>query len=122
MSSLADQLSRSLLSFIRATGAKSAAVLRVDGLPVVHEAIEGDVRTAIAVAASVLGFSERAVELLGGWSLDYVIMKCKEGHVLVKKGRQLLLTAVAEERAAVGLLVHEADRVLKEIEGLLRLQ
>jgi predicted regulator of Ras-like GTPase activity (Roadblock/LC7/MglB family) len=101
---------------------QAAALVRVSGLTVMSfmpDDVEQERVAAMSAVMLLLG--ERITGSLRSGALDKVYIKGEEGHiVLMAVGREAVLTAMAQERAPLGLLFVEMRRAAERLKRLVK--
>lgn len=96
---------------------EASAVVSVDGL-IMASALAADVEEdrVSAMSAAMLSLGERIASELGRGSLDQVYIKGDSGFiVLTAVGDEAVLTALAREKAKLGLIFLEMRRAAEEL-------
>ena len=101
----------------------SAAVMTADGLPLVVLMGKGEVeKLQLAAAIASLGsLSEQTAMQLGiGKHMD-LMMRCRKGHLLIRRvGTANVLAVLADKSAPLGVISLIIDSVAKRVQRLLR--
>lgn len=98
----------------------ASAVVSVDGLTMAS-ALPGDVEEdrVAAMSAAMLSLGERIASELGRGELDEVYIRGEDGYVLLTAiGKESVLTALASEKAKLGLIFLEMRRAAEDLEKL----
>lgn len=100
---------------------EASAVVSVDGLTIAS-ALPQDVEEdrVSAMSAAMLSLGERIASELGRGNLDQVYIKGKEGYVvLMSVGEEAVLTALAREKAKLGLIFLDMRRATVDLAKLI---
>jgi hypothetical protein len=101
---------------------EAAALVSTDGLPiasVLPEAVE-DNRLA-AMSAAMLSLGEQITGELARGSLEQVFIKGSGGHVILMSiSENIVLTALAGEKAKLGLILLEMRRTAEDLKTILQ--
>lgn len=113
-----ERLKRLLMALQRSLGGvEASAVISLDGLSIssaLPPGIEED--QLAAIAAAMLGLSEKTVQQLERGEFEHVLIKGPKGYVVIMSaGPDAVLTAVTDEAAKLGLLLIEMRRYAGEI-------
>ena len=105
----------------RVSDIKAAAVVRRDGLVVVHTLPEGiDPNMVAAMLAAIVGASEMATETLEQGRFQRAIIESDQGKLLsTGAGEQALLVALVYSDANLGLVLMAMERVAQRIDHIL---
>lgn len=108
----------------RVSDIKAAAVVRRDGLVVVHTLPDGiDPNMVAAMLAAIVGASEMATETLDQGRFQRAIIESDQGKLLsTGAGDQALLVALVYSDANLGLVLMAMDRVAERIDHILSRQ
>jgi len=100
---------------------EASAVVSVDGLTIAS-ALPQDVEEdrVSAMSAAMLSLGERIASELGRGNLDQVYIKGGQGYVvLMSVGEDAVLTALAREKAKLGLIFLDMRRATEELTSLI---
>lgn len=100
---------------------EASAVVSVDGLTIAS-ALPQDVEEdrVSAMSAAMLSLGERIASELGRGSLDQVYIKGEMGYViLMSVGEEAVLTALAREKAKLGLIFLDMRRTAEALSKLI---
>lgn len=105
----------------RVSEIKAAAVVRRDGLVVVHTLPEGiDPRMVAAMIAAIVGASEMATEALAQGHFQRAIIESDEGKLLsTGAGEEALLVTLVYSDANLGLVLMAMERAARRIDEIL---
>jgi uncharacterized protein len=100
---------------------EASAVVSVDGLPIASALPQGVEEDRVsAMSAAMLSLGERIASELGRGSLAQVYIKGENGYVvLMSVGEEAVLTALARERAKLGLILLEMRRAVESLAKLI---
>ena len=116
--SRSEQMVASLRSMqAAAPDIEASAVVSVDGL-IMASALPADVEEdrVSAMSAAMLSLGERIAGELGRGGLDQVYIKGTDGFiVLTAVGEEAVLTALANQKAKLGLIFLEMRRAAEEL-------
>jgi predicted regulator of Ras-like GTPase activity (Roadblock/LC7/MglB family) len=100
---------------------EASAVVSVDGLTIASALPQGVEEDRVsAMSAAMLSLGERIAGELGRGSLDQVYIRGETGYVvLMSVGQDAVLTALARERAKLGLIFLDMRRVAEDLEQLI---
>jgi len=100
---------------------EASAVVSVDGLPIASALPQGVEEDRVsAMSAAMLSLGERIASELGRGSLAQVYIKGEKGYVvLMSVGEEAVLTALARERAKLGLILLEMRRAAESLAKLI---
>ena len=100
---------------------EASAIVSVDGLTIASALPQGVEEDRVsAMSAAMLSLGERIANELGRGGLDQVYIKGREGYViLMSVGEEAVLTALARERAKLGLIFLDMRRATEDIENLI---
>lgn len=116
--SRSDQMVASLRAMqAAAPDIEASAVVSVDGL-IMASALPAEVEEdrVSAMSAAMLSLGERIAGELGRGALDQVYIKGDEGFiVLTAVGEEAVLTALARQKAKLGLIFLEMRRAAEEL-------
>ncbi len=96
---------------------EASAVVSVDGL-IVASALPSDVEEdrVSAMSAAMLSLGERISGELGRGTLDQVFVRGEHGYVLLMAiGQDAVLTALADGRAKLGMVLLDMKRTANEL-------
>ncbi len=100
---------------------EGSAIVSVDGLSIataLQQEIEED--RVSAMSAAMLSLGERIASELGRGSLEQVYIKGESGFVvLMAIGEEAVLTALASEKAKLGLIFLDMRRAVEDFEKLI---
>jgi predicted regulator of Ras-like GTPase activity (Roadblock/LC7/MglB family) len=105
----------------RISDVKAAAVVRRDGLVVVHTLPEAiDPKVVAAMLAAIVGASEMATDALEQGRFQRAIIESDEGKLLsTGAGGEALLVALVYSDANLGLVLMAMERAARRIEEIL---
>jgi len=105
----------------RISDVKAAAVVRRDGLVVVHTLPEGiDPKVVAAMLAAIVGASEMATDALEQGRFQRAIIESDEGKLLsTGAGEEALLVALVYSDANLGLVLMAMEKAARRIEEIL---
>lgn len=100
---------------------EASAVVSVDGLSIASALPQGIEEDRVsAMSAAMLSLGERISDELGRGSLEQVYIKGENGYVvLMSVGEEAVLTALAREKAKLGLIFLDMRRAAEDIAKLL---
>ncbi|WP_456457067.1 roadblock/LC7 domain-containing protein [Thermovibrio sp.] len=113
LSDLADSLGSDLLGALIATP---------DGQVVVSLILKGslDSRKLAAMAAAVVGTSERLSNLLESGEFEDVLIRCEKENILARRtGKKAILVTVVKKDANIGLLNIEIEDATERVISVL---
>ncbi|MBT3189760.1 MAG: hypothetical protein HN736_07525 [Anaerolineae bacterium] len=100
---------------------EASAIVSVDGLSIASalpQEIEED--RVSAMSAAMLSLGERISSELGRGALEQVYIKGNKGFVvLMAVGEEAVLTALASEKAKLGLIFLDMRRAVEDLEKLI---
>lgn len=100
---------------------EASAIVSVDGLSIASalpQEIEED--RVSAMSAAMLSLGERIASELGRGGLEQVYIKGENGFVvLMAVGEEAVLTALASEKAKLGLIFLDMRRAVEDLEKLI---
>ena len=100
---------------------EASAIVSVDGLSIASalpQEIEED--RVSAMSAAMLSLGERIAGELGRGGLEQVYIKGEKGFVvLMAVGEEAVLTALASEKAKLGLIFLDMGRAVEDLEKLI---
>ena len=100
---------------------EASAIVSVDGLSIASalpQEIEED--HVSAMSAAMLSLGERIASELGRGELEQVYIKGESGFVvLMAVGEEAVLTALASEKAKLGLIFLDMRRAVEDLEKLI---
>jgi predicted regulator of Ras-like GTPase activity (Roadblock/LC7/MglB family) len=100
---------------------EASAVVSVDGLTIASalpREVEED--RVSAMSAAMLSLGERIANELGRGTLDQIYIKGEKGFVvLMSVGQEAVLTALASERAKLGLIFLDMRRATEDLVKLI---
>ena len=100
---------------------EGSAIVSVDGLSIataLQQEIEED--RVSAMSAAMLSLGERIASELGRGTLEQVYIKGEKGFVvLMAVGEEAVLTALASEKAKLGLIFLDMRRAVEDLEKLI---
>lgn len=104
------------------TDIKAAAVVRRDGLVVVHTLPDGvDPKIVAAMTAAIVGTSEMATVQLAQGRFVRAIVESEQGKLLsLGAGEEALLVALVYDDANLGLVLMALERAAKQVERILQ--
>lgn len=100
---------------------EASAVVSVDGLSIAS-ALPQDVEEdrVSAMSAAMLSLGDRISSELGRGTLNQVYVKGDEGYVILMSiGEEAVLTALANNRAKLGLILLDMRRTAEALEALI---
>ncbi len=100
---------------------EASAIVSVDGLTIAS-ALPQDVEEdrVSAMSAAMLSLGERIASELGRGTLDQVYIKGQNGYVvLMAVGEEAVLTALAREKAKLGLILLDMRRAAEDLVKLI---
>lgn len=99
---------------------EASAVISVDGLLMASALpVEVEEDRVSAMSAAMLSLGERIAGELGRGALDQVFIRGSNGYVIVTSvGEEAVLTALAREKAKLGLVFLEMRRAAQNLERL----
>lgn len=100
---------------------EASAVVSVDGLTIAS-ALPGDVEEdrVSAMSAAILSLGERIATELNRGLLDQVYIHGNDGYVILSAiGEEAVLTALAREKAKLGLVFLEMRRAAEDLNQLM---
>lgn len=100
---------------------EASAVVSVDGLTIASALPQGVEEDRVsAMSAAMLSLGERIAGELGRGSLDQVYIRGESGYVvLMSVGQDAVLTALAREKAKLGLIFLDMRRVTEDLQQLI---
>ena len=100
---------------------EASAVVSVDGLTIASALPQGVEEDRVsAMSAAMLSLGERIASELGRGELNQVYIKGGEGYViLMSVGEDAVLTALAHEKAKLGLIFLDMRRATEDLEKLI---
>jgi predicted regulator of Ras-like GTPase activity (Roadblock/LC7/MglB family) len=100
---------------------EASAVVSVDGLTIASALPQGVEEDRVsAMSAAMLSLGERIASELGRGSLAQVYIKGENGYVvLMSVGSEAVLTALARERAKLGLIFLDMRRAAEDLVKLI---
>jgi len=100
---------------------EASAIVSVDGLSIASALPQGIEEDRVsAMSAAMLSLGERISDELGRGSLEQVYIKGENGYVvLMSVGEEAVLTALAREKAKLGLIFLDMRRAAEDIAKLL---
>ena len=113
----------SLLNELNSTSAdiEASGVISTDGLMMASQLPAGlDEDRVGAMSAAMLSLGDRTASELGRGELDQVLIKGKEGYVLmVYAGSEAVVTVMAKANAKLGLIFLDVKRAAEQLAKLL---
>ena len=100
---------------------EASAIVSVDGLSIAS-ALPQDIEEdrVSAMSAAMLSLGERIASELGRGGLEQVYIKGERGFVvLMAVGEEAVLTALASEKAKLGLIFLDMRRAVEDLEKLI---
>ena len=100
---------------------EASAIVSVDGLSIAS-ALPQDIEEdrVSAMSAAMLSLGERIANELGRGNLEQVYIKGESGFVvLMAVGEEAVLTALASEKAKLGLIFLDMRRAVEDLEKLI---
>lgn len=114
-----EQLLVSILSDLNSTSSDitASAIISTDGLPIaVLLPNKFDVDRVGAMSATLLALGNRAIQELACGQLDQVMIKGKNGYILLSQaGDNAVLLLLAKESAKLGLILLDAKKASQSI-------
>jgi hypothetical protein len=112
-----DRYSQVLQELIRNTGLEGASLVSADGLPISSVLKPGMEEDRIAaMSAAILSLGERVVEELTKGALEQVVIKGRDGYVILTGiGSDAVLVALASDDAKLGLLLMEIKKAQEKL-------
>ncbi len=100
---------------------EASAIVSVDGLTIASALPQGVEEDRVsAMSAAMLSLGERIASELGRGSLDQVYIKGDSGYViLISVGEEAVLTALAREKAKLGLIFLDLRRAAEALVKLI---
>lgn len=100
---------------------EASAVVSVDGLCIASALPQGIEEDRVsAMSAAMLSLGERIASELGRGTLDQVYIKGESGYViLMSVGEEAVLTALAREKAKLGLIFLDLRRAAEALVNLI---
>ncbi len=100
---------------------EASAIVSVDGLTIASALPQGIEEDRVsAMSAAMLSLGERIATELGRGTLEQVYIKGEKGYVvLMAVGEDAVLTALAREKAKLGLIFLDMRRATEDIAKLL---
>ncbi len=121
MTEVSESLEETLSELGRVSDIKAAAVVRRDGLVVVHTLPAGiDPGMVAAMLAAIVGASEMATEALEQGQFERAIIESREGKLLsLGAGETSLLVALVYSDANLGLVLMAMERAAQRVDEIL---
>lgn len=122
MATRAEQMQQILKTLVTNTpDVEAAAIVSIDGLVLASVLPSGTDEDRIsAMAAALLSLGERTSQELARGALEQVIVKGKDGYVvLTQAGHEAVLEAIAGSSAKLGMVLLDMKRANQEIARLL---
>jgi len=112
-----EALTRAVERLSRVPGVRGALVVETRaGVPVVEEVREGEQAGAVAaLAAALYGRAGRAVESAGFGGLVSLQLEGRGGHLVAAGAGDLVVVALADADAALGLVRLEVQRAAEAV-------
>ena len=100
---------------------EASAIVSIDGLPIASALPQGVEEDRVsAMSAAMLSLGERIASELGRGTLAQVFIKGEKGYVvLMSIGEDAVLTALARERAKLGLIFLDMRRATEDLSRLI---
>lgn len=100
---------------------EASAIVSVDGLTIASALPQGVEEDRVsAMSAAMLSLGERIASELGRGTLDQVYIKGENGYVvLMAVGEEAVLTALAREKAKLGLILLDMRRAAEDLAKLI---
>jgi predicted regulator of Ras-like GTPase activity (Roadblock/LC7/MglB family) len=120
--SVSQSLTQIMENFLEQNGGlEAAAIVTTDGLVIANaQRVSIDLDVMAAIPSSVLSFGKKVARELMGGSLDQVYIKGESGYVVIfDAGEDLLLTALVNKRANLGLVFLDMKRMIHSIIGVI---
>jgi predicted regulator of Ras-like GTPase activity (Roadblock/LC7/MglB family) len=103
-------------------GIEAVTLTSIDGLiitSVLSSNVEED--KIAAIAASLLGLGESGVNDLNRSDFEYVVVKGKNGHLVVTKvGREAIIAVVTNHTAKLGTVLWDVKVAVEELQKMLK--
>jgi predicted regulator of Ras-like GTPase activity (Roadblock/LC7/MglB family) len=116
MENITESLVRLLVDLRTRTGIRASTLLHIDGTPIAEDLpAEIDRESIHAMVAAINGSSNRFALNLGYGTVTTLIMYCEEGIVVLKKINSNILSILSGRERNLGLILHELDRISKQI-------
>lgn len=114
---MADDYTKVIERISRVPGVRGAAVVDAHaGVPVVAELADTSEGAMIAaLAASLFRMSARSGETVGLGALKTAQLEAEDGHLIVAGAGEMLMVAVADADAQLGMIRLEASRAAEEL-------
>jgi predicted regulator of Ras-like GTPase activity (Roadblock/LC7/MglB family) len=113
----------SILSDLNGTSAdiEASGVVSTDGLMMAAKLIAGmDEDRVGAMSAAMLSLGDRTAQELGRGELEQVLVKGKNGYVLmIAAGSEAVVTVIAKSHAKLGLIFLDVKRAAENIAKLI---
>ena len=112
-----EELKKLLDEFQSAKDVKGAAVVRRDGLMVLSSLPEDvNSKAVAAMAAAIVGTGETASSELNIGKLNQIVVESANGKLIsIGAGPDIILTALVEPKANMGLILMNMERSSKKI-------
>jgi hypothetical protein len=112
-----DRYSQVLQELIRNAGLQGVSLVSTDGLPIASVLRPGTREDRVAgIGAAILALGERVVEELVRGDLEQVIIKGRDGYVILTGvGNNAVLVALADDESKLGLLLMEIDKTREKL-------
>ncbi|MFK5893119.1 MAG: roadblock/LC7 domain-containing protein [Pseudomonadota bacterium] len=100
---------------------EGCAVISLDGLPIASSLMDSiDENRVGAMSAAMLSLGEKTSEELGRGELDQVMIKGKNGYILmIGSGNEAVLLVITNSAAKLGLIFLDTKRAAESISEIL---
>jgi predicted regulator of Ras-like GTPase activity (Roadblock/LC7/MglB family) len=121
MTTVWERMEKALEELSHVSDIKAAAVVRRDGLVIIHNLPNGvDPKVVAAMTAAIVGTSEMATIQLAQGRFQRAIIESDEGKLLsTGAGEEALLVTLVYPDANLGLVLMAMERTAKRIEKAL---
>ncbi len=119
-----ERMAEALEELAHVSDIKAAAVVRRDGLVVVHTLPDGvDPKVVAAMTAAIVGTAEMATVTLEQGRFQRAIIESDEGKLLsTGAGEEALLVTLVYSDANLGLVLMAMDKTARQIEESLTME
>jgi len=118
-----EQMLTSILTELNGTSAdiEASGIISIDGLMMAAVLPQGmDEDRVGAMSAAMLSLGDRTAQELARGELEQVLIKGKQGYVLMTHaGREAVLTVLAKPQAKLGLIFLDVKRAAENITQLI---